>query len=79
MFMPPHSKEKLHLGMEPLNIYRLNVNQFSLQLHIFQFYYIFLIESLCQNLPEPDNLILVYLYKVMTTVGQKCYSSHEFI
>lgn len=27
--MPPHGKEKLHLGMEPLNIYKLNVNQFS--------------------------------------------------
>lgn len=55
------------------------LTSFAFILHIFQYYYIFLIKSLCRNLPEPVNLILVYLYKVMTTVGQKCYSSHEFI
>lgn len=55
------------------------LTSFPFILHIFQYYYIFLIKSLCRNLPEPVNLILVYLYKVMTTVGQKCYSSHEFI
>jgi len=55
------------------------LTSFPFMLHIFQYYYIFPIKSLCQNLPKPDNLILVYLYKVMTTVGQKCYSSHEFI
>lgn len=52
--------------MDPSKLYRLKA-QSSLVLHIF---YVFFIKS-CQNLPEPDTVILVYLYKVMMTIGQK--------